>query len=187
MLSSRFLLIPFALQALLMAVDEFYFHWQRKLPRWERIGHPLDTLTVLLCLGFLLFVRPSPLSTAIYALLCIFSCLFVTKDEWVHKQECPAGEQWLHALLFILHPLLFISAGLLWMALHSGLPNLFDLIRYEGFERRFFISNLGLIFAFGLYQAIYWNLLWKKLPVTSSTMTSTTTWASGGTRRKMTR
>jgi len=34
MLSSRFLLIPFALQALLMAVDEFYFHWQRKLPRW---------------------------------------------------------------------------------------------------------------------------------------------------------
>ena len=175
MLSSRYLIIPFVLQAILMAVDEFYFHWQRKLPLWERLGHPLDTLTVLFCLGFLLFVPPSPLSVIIYALLSIFSCLFVTKDEWVHKQECRAGEQWVHAMLFILHPLLFISAGLLWAVLHSDRHNLFNLIRYEGFERRFFIGNIALIVAFGLYQAIYWNFLWKKLPLTRSTMKSTTT------------
>lgn len=175
MLSSRYLLIPFLMQALLMAVDEFYFHWQRKLPRWERIGHPLDTLSVLICLGFLLVVPPSPLSLAIYVLLSIFSCLFVTKDEWVHNQECRAGEQWVHAMLFILHPLLFVCAGLMWAALHSDHSNLFNLIRYEGFERRFFIGNFALISAFGLYQAIYWNFLWKKLPVTQSTMKSTTT------------
>ncbi len=175
MLSSRYLLIPFLLQALLMAVDEFYFHWQRKLPKWERIGHPLDTVTVLTCLGFLLLVPPSPFTVTIYALLSIFSCLFVTKDEWVHRRECRAGEQWLHALLFILHPVLFISAGLLWMALHSDSASLFNLIRYAGFERRFFVGNFLLIVAFGLYQVIYWNFVWKKLPVTPSTMKSTTT------------
>ena len=32
--------------------------------------------------------------------LAIFSCLLVTKDEFSHKQDCPAAEQWLHAILF---------------------------------------------------------------------------------------
>ncbi len=46
MLNSIFLFIPFALQTCCMAVDEVHFHRQRGLPRWERLGHPLDTLTV---------------------------------------------------------------------------------------------------------------------------------------------
>jgi hypothetical protein len=46
MLNSIFLFIPFALQMCCMAVDEVHFHRQRGLPRWERLGHPLDTLTV---------------------------------------------------------------------------------------------------------------------------------------------
>jgi len=28
-----------------MGVDEFYFHRRRGLPRWERLAHPLDTMT----------------------------------------------------------------------------------------------------------------------------------------------
>ncbi|MEW6127572.1 MAG: hypothetical protein AB1757_11095 [Acidobacteriota bacterium] len=175
-MNSRYLLIPFALQMLAMAFDEFYFHWRRKLPRWERLGHPLDTLTVLICWLFLLLVRPSPTAVGIYAGLAIFSCLFVTKDEWVHKQVCEASENWLHAVLFILHPLMLLSAALLWGELHVDTSNysLFNLIRYEGFESSFFVGNTCLTMLFGVYQLVYWNLLWKPHPKTQSITTSTT-------------
>lgn len=173
MIASPYLLIPFALQMLCMAFDEFYFHWRRKLPRWERLGHPLDTLTVLMSWAFILIVEPSPTSIPIFIALGVFSCLFVTKDEWVHAKVCDAGENWLHAVLFILHPLMFLSAGLLWAGLHSTDPS-FNLIHYQGFERVFFIVNTTLTFLFGLYQFIYWNWIWKPLLNTRSTTESTT-------------
>jgi len=37
-------LLPFALQALAMAVDELGCHRRRPVPRWEWAGHLLDTL-----------------------------------------------------------------------------------------------------------------------------------------------
>jgi len=173
MISSRFLLIPFALQTICMAVDEFYFHRQRTLPRWERLGHPMDTLTVLLCWSIVWFAPPSASFVTIYVGLSLFSCLFVTKDEWVHKEFCRAGEQWLHALLFVLHPLLMISAGLLWPAIHAEntAARSFGWIHYEGFEGTFFAVNILLTLIFGLYQLIYWNFLWKaKSSTTKSIM-----------------
>ena len=161
MISSRLLVIPFVLQVLCMGVDELYYHHQRKLPRWERIGHPLDTLTVLVCLGWLSFVPPSSSALNIYLGLCFFSCLFVTKDEWVHHQYCSAGEHWMHALQFVLHSIVLACAGLLWPALHG---QTLTFLHYEGFERIFFIGNLGLTIWFGLYQLIYWNFLCRPAP-----------------------
>jgi putative flippase GtrA len=141
-----------------MSVDELYFHWQRELPRWERIGHPLDTLTVLLCLGWVWFVPPSSTAVSIYLGLAFFSCVFVTKDEWVHHKYCSAGEHWIHALQFVFHTLVLLSVGLLWPALHQ---QTIAWLHYEGFERALFLSNLGLTFGFGLYQLIYWNFVWR--------------------------
>src|ERR1051325_4243964 len=156
MISSRYLLIPFVAQIACMLFDEFYFHWRRSLPRWERLGHPLDTLTVLLCWGVILFLPPTRGAVSLYAALAVFSCLFVTKDEWVHKEYCPAGEHWLHALLFVLHPLLMISAALIWPALHpEGAALRFGSIQYGGFEGTFFAVNTLLTFLFGLYQLVY--------------------------------
>src|SRR3990167_10478936 len=106
-------LLPFLLQAIVIGIDEGWFHLRRGLPRWERIGHPLDTLTVLICMGYVLFVPYSKTAIFPYLLLSIFSCLMVTKDEFVHKEHCPASEHWLHALLFILHPITFVAAGLI--------------------------------------------------------------------------
>lgn len=172
MMSSRYLLLPFAFQTICMVVDEFYFHRQRTLPRWERFGHPLDTLTVLLCWSVVWFVPQTTTSVAVYVGLSIFSCLFVTKDEWVHKEYCRAGEHWLHALLFILHPLLMVSAGLLWPALGAGNAAAlsFGWIRYEGFESSFFAVNIALTLLFGLYQLVYWNFIWKaRSSITKST------------------
>ena len=54
-------LVPIAVfgtQAALMMVDELHFHRRRGLPRWERIGHPLDTATVLVCYGTALTLSP---------------------------------------------------------------------------------------------------------------------------------
>jgi hypothetical protein len=76
------LLLPvlLLLQMLAMCVDEMLFHRARGLPRWERIGHPLDTLTAALCYGWLLFVPPSAShALGVYIGLCAFSCLFITK------------------------------------------------------------------------------------------------------------
>src|SRR6185295_1334290 len=68
--------IPIALQGLAMAVDELWFHRRRGLPRWERLGHPLDTLTVALCYGWLVALPPSqPDALGIYVGFCAFSSL----------------------------------------------------------------------------------------------------------------
>ena len=136
------LIIPFFLQGGAMFVDEFYFHHKRGLPRWEKIGHPLDTITVLTCYLFLLFSSVSETKIILYSALALFSCLFVTKDEFVHAKECSPGEQWLHALLFILHPIILGLAC--WMWFHQ--------------TERYFLIGQSLITAFFLfYQIIYWS------------------------------
>lgn len=158
MLDARFVVIPFVLQVICMSVDELYYHRQRSLTRWERLGHPLDTLTVLLCMLWVLLVPPSPYAITIFVCLSLFSCFFITKDEHVHYHVCLAGEHWLHAVLFMLHPIIFIGAGLLWPAVHQ---QAFAWMTYTGFERAFLQGSTSLIFLCALYQFVYWNLLWK--------------------------
>ena len=101
-------LIPFFLvHAVLMMVDEFYFHYKRGLGRWERLGHPFDTSLVILCYAWAYYWQGSELSSmfyAVYALLVAGSMLAIAKDEWVHQAECLPAEQWVHSLLFMFHP-----------------------------------------------------------------------------------
>ncbi len=138
--------IPFVIQAIVIFIDEFYFHIKRGLPLWERIGHPIDTLSVSACLLFALYFPFSQGKLIIYIILATLSCILVTKDEFVHKEHCPAKEQWLHALLFINHPLVMISTAFLWAGGHT----LFLTIQF----------CVSIFFA--LYQVIYWNFIWKK-------------------------
>ncbi len=70
------LLLPAVLQMLAMAFDELVFHRRRGLPRWERLGHPLDTATAALCYGWLVWVPPqSPHALTVYVALCAFFLL----------------------------------------------------------------------------------------------------------------
>lgn len=138
--------IPFLLHGLLMIVDEV-IHEKRGLATWERRGHPLDSLTVMACFFFIHFFSPNQTNTLIYLVLAIFSTLFITKDEWVHHKECDAFEQWLHALLFILHPIALFLAYHLWVTgelpwLMQGLP---------------WVAT-----ALFLYQLLRWNVPWPK-------------------------
>jgi 2-polyprenyl-6-hydroxyphenyl methylase/3-demethylubiquinone-9 3-methyltransferase len=136
--------VPIALQGVAMVVDEGWFHRRRGLPRWERIGHPLDTLTIALCLGFLVLADPAEShSPLVYAGLASFSTLFVTKDEAVHARLCGGGEQWLHAILFTLHPIVLAAFGALWWTGH----------------REVLVVQLAATLGFLAYQVVYWNVV----------------------------
>jgi 2-polyprenyl-6-hydroxyphenyl methylase/3-demethylubiquinone-9 3-methyltransferase len=128
-----------ALQAVAMLLDEGVFHRRRELPRWERIGHPLDTLTIAACLAWLLCGG----GLTGYVVLAIGSTLFVTKDEGVHAKQCSAGEHWLHAVLFALHPIVLAAFG--WLAWHG--------------ERTLLAGQLAVTLAFMTYQIVYWNVV----------------------------
>jgi hypothetical protein len=140
--------IPFIIQALAITFDEFYFHHQRGLPKWERIGHPLDTLSLVACLLFVVMIPFQKALLVYYVPLAIFSCLLVTKDEWIHKKHCEGKEQWLHALLFLNHPLVLIALGFMWSRKHG--------------YALFLWFQLFFACLFCLYQIIYWNFVWKE-------------------------
>jgi 2-polyprenyl-6-hydroxyphenyl methylase/3-demethylubiquinone-9 3-methyltransferase len=84
-----------------------------------------------------------PAALPVYGALAVFSTLFVTKDEPVHARLCGPGEHWLHAVLFVLHPIVLAAFALLW---------------WQG-ERALLAIQLGVVVAFGAYQAIYWNVV----------------------------
>jgi hypothetical protein len=137
----------FGAEAALMVVDEFYFHRRRGLPRWERIGHPLDTTSVLACYAMALAFSPSHRAIGCYAALAIFSCLLVTKDEFVHAKLCRPAEHWVHAVLFVLHPVVLSLAAFLWI---------------QNGHRALLAFQALLTLAFGVYQTVYWNRPWKQ-------------------------
>ncbi len=113
------------------------------MQRWERIGHPLDTLTTALCYGWAVITpAAAPHALGIYVGLAAFSCLFITKDEFVHARLCDPKEIWLHAVLFVLHPAVLLAFGVLWgSGAYGWVLN----------------TQLALTLAFFVYQLTYWN------------------------------
>ena len=126
-------------QGLLMFFDEFYYHHKRGLGLWERIGHPVDTFFFLMPFLYTQFFT----NTNVFIGLCVFSSLLVTKDEFVHTKECDTGEQWLHSVLFMFHPVALFA---LWIAWQNELNILIQ------------IQSI-IIFLFMLYQILYWNFI----------------------------
>lgn len=142
---SAFLVVS-VIQGAAIVLDEFIFHHKRGLPKWERIGHPIDTMTVIACLMYLALLPRTPTTEVIYYVMAISSCIFVTKDEWVHRKFCSAEEMWLHAILFMMHPLLLFTAYNEW----------------ENIRGTLLAVSTG-IFCFFVYQVVYWNFLEQKL------------------------
>ena len=149
-------LAPFAIHGLVMLWDEGFYHRRRGLGRWERWGHPADTLTVLLCYTLALTLPGDSGSLILYAAAAAFSTLFVTKDEWVHAGACSGGEHWLHASLFALHPVLLGLVGAhKWLGpRHAG--------DGHAFFHAFLLGQTAVTAAFLAWQTLYWNGPWKK-------------------------
>ena len=106
----------------------------------------MDTLAFASCLIFLRLAAPTSANFWIYAGLATLSSLLISKDEWQHKELCDGLENWLHALLFTIHPVALIWAGWLWwsQSIYAA-ETLFAAM----------IMSLGFFF----YQTIYWNLV----------------------------
>lgn len=159
--------LPFIFQAVVLLFDEGYFHIKRGLPKWERIGHPIDTLSVIICMGFVLFVPFSKPMLFTYILLAAGSCILVTKDEFVHAEHCPASEQWLHALLFTIHPITLIAAGFIWPVVQGVevTPWIAAWLDQPQMLHLFLKTQFAVMVLFCIYQVVYWNFIWKEQPV----------------------
>lgn len=157
-------IIPFAVHSLAMAADEAWFHRRRGLPRWERLGHPADTATVLLCYAIALFLEPTRGHQILYAAAAGFSLLFVTKDEWIHARHCAGGEMWLHAFLFTLHPVLLGLIGVHWLG--GAFPGADGTETSHAVFGAFLAGQAVLTALFLAWQIAYWNGPWAPpLPV----------------------
>lgn len=172
-----------AVHSLAMMFDEFHFHRRRGLSAWERIGHPLDTLSVLACFFVAFYLPYSHRNLAVFLGLAAFSLLLITKDEAVHAKACGPGEMWLHSLLFVLHPLVLGIAYLYWVAtaawpatevgraayrIFSPADHFAVLVREMRAEglgsfQVFFAMQAVLAVGFFLFQVLYWNFQWKKM------------------------
>jgi hypothetical protein len=156
-------LTPIVFQNAAMFFDEFRYHVRRGLPRWERIGHPLDTMTVLACLAWIMTRPPTPVNVIVYLALSLFSCVFVLKDERVHYEHCSLGEQWLHAALFVFHPLTLAAFGVMWAPFHG--EQLAAPWLAGGVDARQALvlqaSATAIIF---VYQVVYWNVVRRTAP-----------------------
>ncbi len=129
------------LQAALMIVDERVFHRARTLGEWESWGHVADSAVFAAALAPAALLAPTRGAALLYAALAAASTVLVTKDEWIHARECGGTEQWLHALLFVLHPCVLLAVGALWARgedglLRAGLP--------------------AVVAAYSFYQWLYW-------------------------------
>ncbi len=140
------LLLPLSLQAIAMLFDELYFHRKRGLKKWEQLGHPIDTFFVFLSYLFIAQTKATETNLKVYIALCTLSCLIITKDEFVHTVECEASENWLHAMLFILHPVTFLCAGYIWM---------------NQLNPTFLMIQPFVLFLVMLYQLFYWRFYEK--------------------------
>jgi len=137
------LFAPVLVQATAMLADEGWCHRRRGLPLWEKVGHPIDTLTTAFCYAWLSFVRPgAPHALPVYVGLALFSSLFITKDEFVHARLCGPLETWLHSVLFVMHPIVLACFGIAWLT---------------GVSSWVFQVQLFITLAFASYQVLYWS------------------------------
>lgn len=154
--------LVFGLHALAFAVDDFYCHRRRGLGRWEIAGHPADTLSVVAALSVPAFVPLSAGAAWVFAVLAVLSGVLVTKDEFVHYRLCDGFEMWLHAVMFLLHPLQFVAVALAWVAsaeLLQAFPG-FELLAAHGVAAIRVVWGLAL--AVFVYQLIFWGKRWPE-------------------------
>jgi hypothetical protein len=159
------LVIPFGLHTVLVFFDESY-HRRRGLKAWESWGHPVDVASVLLCLLVVNFLPYSRTTLPIFLTFAAISCLCITKDEFVHAAVCTPAEHWIHAVLFILHPITLGVVALAWPLAHDQPGILREWVSHPEIWRIFPSAYLVLTVIVLFYQIIYWNFVNKRGQVT---------------------
>ena len=153
---SALLFLPFGLQGLAMGFDEFRCHHRRVVPRWEWLGHALDTTVFLVCLVCPLVLAPTLPNLRLFGLLAVISCGLITKDEFIHQRLCSGGEHWLHAVLFILHPIVLFATGFLWVSIGPGALSRSPM-RGLPLAAWMLMLQVLLVSGFLVFQVFYWS------------------------------
>lgn len=154
---------PLVIQALASLVDEWVFHRMRTLGDWERIGHPLDTLFVVIPLSVAIFIEFSELYLLLFSILSLFSCVLVLKDEHIHYRQCTWHEQLVHSIMFQCHPLVFVSMGFAW-AIRDRVLNL----PTSWISLGHIASGMDLVFVFVCFHLIAQLLFWAPIRIGST-------------------
>lgn len=128
------------IQGMLLVYDDLVLHQRRGLPRWERIGHPIDAFCFSLPIGLAAW-KGSETSSTLYGGLSLLSCVIILKDEWIHVGRINALEATLHAALFVLHP---VTLYLAWELAKTG--QTFGLLLA-------WMALVGVV----VFQIIHWN------------------------------
>ena len=151
------LLLPFVLNAIVLSFDELYYHRKRGLPKWERVGHPIDVIALLLC-WLWMAARPfNDTNLLVYVFLSAFACFLSTKDEWIHAELCEPGEQWIHSMMFILNPVVLFCGGIIW-GMNPG-PNATNLSNWQEaaqFLEPFILLNVAAYLGVFIFNSVYW-------------------------------
>lgn len=130
-------------QSILMSIDELYFHRKRGLGFWETFGHPVDTAFFITPFLYSLLNSFNDKKLQTYIVIAILSSLIIVKDEWIHKKVCEGSENFIHALLFLIHSPILVFNGILWANNHQ----LF-------IARAVYVIGLFLVL---IYQIAYWG------------------------------
>lgn len=141
------LLFLMILHVALLNVDEYYFHRKRQLCRLEVYSLLIDGALYLIPLGIAIFAPISDSWKLLYIAFATLSCLSVAKNEWFYH-HIEKKERTLHALLYLLHPILLYSFYLSWVENYFVHNLNFWIIQ---------ICYLGFGFKTLSYQIIYWN------------------------------
>ncbi|RHX93798.1 hypothetical protein DLM76_12420 [Leptospira yasudae] len=151
---------PFFFGLVLAAIDEFYFHWKRGLPTWERIGHSIDIVFTIIPYSILIFFEYDQTNLLVYVIFALISCMTVVKDVWVHNRECEASEEFIHGLMSMLHPILLLIPALLWPSFHGGQSSI--LLSKDATMFKFFFTAIYIgSFVWLAYNFIFWNMIDK--------------------------
>ncbi|MGZ3697942.1 MAG: hypothetical protein ACXWPM_10810 [Bdellovibrionota bacterium] len=157
--------ILFGLQLLLFLVDEFAFHRKRGLSGAERWGYPLDLLSIIMGLSFPLFIPYTNSTKLAFGIVFLLSLFIVTKDT-IRNRSCTGGEHWVHAWLFMLHPLVLILAGASWVLLRGSIG---ALVPVDTRHLRLVVGiQAGALALLAVFQILRWNLMRSTVPTVAA-------------------
>jgi hypothetical protein len=137
----------------LFAYDEYALKRKRSLSQSEINSALIDGFLFLSIVALTIFTNFSSTLSYVYIGLAVLSCASIIKNEFFYPDTIKREERVVHALMYVLHPLILYCF-------------------YTSWSMNFFITNmtywtmqlLYLILGFKTitYHVIYWNYIHKK-------------------------
>lgn len=150
-----FITITTLLHGILFTFDEYIVHKKRSLSQKEVNSGLIDGVLFLSTVALTLFTKFSSLLEIIYISLGFLSCVAIIKHEMFLPPDITKRERVIHAVLYILHPLILYAFYVSWKS------------DFFNTNLTYWMMQLG-YFALGFkaitYHVIYWNYVYERNP-----------------------